>query len=102
MTADEAKIAKQMIEDLEETIATARLQSYGFVARLLEMARLELLMTYHGIQERELETFCEALTEGGGLHDRRSVMIGNASPRRRHGAGAKPRNARRSAGPGPS
>ena len=103
MTTDDAAIVKQMIEGLEETIGTARNQSFSFVARLLEMARLELLMHYHGIQERELETFCQALTqEPGPQHGRRSVLIGDASPRRSRGPRSKPRNSRRSAGPASS
>jgi hypothetical protein len=101
MTTDDTEIVKQMIENLEETIRTARRQSFSFVARLLEMARLELLMHHHGIQERELETFCEALTqEQGPQHGRRSVLIGDSSPRRARGARQKP--SRRSARPASS
>jgi len=100
---DDAAAVKQMIDSLEDTIATARGRSYLFVTRLLEMARLELLMQYHGIQECELDTFCEALTEqSGSQRGRRSIIMGDASPRRARRARTKPRNARRSAGPGTS
>jgi len=102
MTHD-ATTVKQMIDDLEDTIATARERSYSFVTHLLEMARLELLMQYHGIQERELDTFCEALTEEGAANrNRRSVILGAASPRRARRARTKGRNARHSASKGTS
>lgn len=100
-TTEDGAIVKQMIEGLDQAIETAKGQSFDFVARLLEMARLELLLNYHGIQEGELETFCEVLTqENGSPHDRRSILIGNASPRRTRGA--KPRKTSRSAGPASS
>lgn len=97
---DDAAAVKEMIDTLEDTIVTARARSYSFVTHLLEMARLELLMQYHGIQEGELDTFCEALTEeSGSPHDRRSVIMGNASPRRTRRTRTKARSARRSTSP---
>jgi hypothetical protein len=103
MTGKDATIVKEMIEGIEDSIGTARRQSYSFVAQLLEMARLELLMTYHGIKEGELETFCEALIEEpGAAHDRRSIVIGDASPRRSRRGRSNPRQSCRSAGPATS
>jgi hypothetical protein len=92
---DDASALKQMIESLDDTIATARGGSQAFVAHLLEMARLELLMQYHGIEERELERFCEALTEERTLRrNRRPVILGAASPRRARRGRSKARNAK--------
>ncbi len=103
MTDDDAAAVKEMIDTLEGAIDTARARSYSFVTHLLEMARLELLMQYHGIQECELDTFCEALTQkSASQHDRRAVIVGNASPRRTRRGRIKGRSARRSSGPLPS
>lgn len=97
---DDAATVKEMIDSLEDTIGMARGRSDPFVARLLEMARLELLLQYHGIQERELDTFCEALEQQhGSQRERRSILLGDASPRRaRRGRSKKRRNSPRSAG----
>jgi hypothetical protein len=97
MTVNDATIVREMIEGIEDAIGTARQQSFSFVARLLEMARLELLMTYHGINEGEIEAFCETLAqEHGAAHNRRSIILGDASARR---VRRKPRTSRRSARP---
>lgn len=100
MTAGDAKTTKQMIESLDETIVTARQLSFDFVARLLEMARLELLVTTHGIQEAELDSFCDALARQQDTpHRRRKMLMGDAGPRRARRARVKPRKTRRSATP---
>lgn len=96
---DDAAAVKAMIDNLEDTIGLARGRSDPFVARLLEMARLELLLQYHGIQERELDTFCEALAQQhGSQRDRRSIILGDASPRRARRGRSKRRSSPRSAG----
>jgi hypothetical protein len=93
-----AKTTKQMIESLDETIATARLLSFDFVVRLLEMARLELLVTSHGIKETELDSFCATLARQQDTpHRRRKLLLGDAGPRRARRPRAKPRKTRRSA-----
>jgi hypothetical protein len=97
MDGEEAAIVKQMIEDLDDKIEIAKRQSFDFVARLLDMARLELLIRYYGIQEDEFEKFCEAVVEGLELQKRSlSVDTSNFGSRRWRGERTKPRRPRRS------
>ncbi|MBP0645335.1 hypothetical protein J8J17_26440, partial [Mycobacterium tuberculosis] len=42
-------------------IEVARSQSHDLVARLLDMARIELLTRHYGIDEQEFEAFCKGI-----------------------------------------
>lgn len=99
MTDDTATL-KELIDGLDDTIGMARRLADPFAVRLLEMARLQLLMQHHGIKEGELETFCEALTEDHvPTSGRRAIIMGESSPRRARRGRAKLRAARHSAAP---
>lgn len=100
MDRGDAAAIRPMIEDLDTKIETARHLALDFVAQLLEMARLELLTHYHGIEKGEFDAFCDAI---GGLsvkRRRRAVGVGTARPRRPRGERAKSRATRRSGAPG--
>lgn len=56
-------IVARMIDDLTRNIEIARSQSHDLVARLLDMARIELLTRHYGIDEREFEAFCKGLED---------------------------------------
>jgi hypothetical protein len=100
MIESSAAAVKQLIDDLDSRIETARHHSLDLVARLLDMARLELLMQHHGIDENEFEAFCDVLAEAPERKpQRRPIAMGSGGPRRPRGERAKPRRTRRTATP---
>lgn len=52
---------QSIIDDLARNIAIAKSQSCDLAARLLDMARIELLARHHGIHEHELKQFCKTI-----------------------------------------
>jgi len=61
MDDNSTAIVARMIGDLTRNIEVARSQSHDLVARLLDMARIELLTRHYGIDEQEFEAFCKKI-----------------------------------------
>lgn len=91
MDDNSTAIVVRMIGDLTRNIEMARSQSHDLVARLLDMARIELLTRHYGIDEQEFDAFCKGIE--GELKRGRGVPIIRpvAGAARRRKAQPKPR-----------
>lgn len=61
MDTTEHATLQSIIDDLARNIEIAKSQSCDLAARLLDMARIELLARQNGIHEHELKQFCKAI-----------------------------------------